>query len=202
MPRKILGSFCVGAGTVLAALVHGTDPLGAGIYGVIAGLLHIAAFGPDPLRDKTVEGVDSFQQDRVARVVDEAEAYLKSMMGAIRALNDRRLTGRVAQFEATAREMIRTVENDPRDLTSARKFLGVYLMGARDASVKFADVYARNHSASARADYEALLGDLEQNFAARTQKLLLDDRSDLTVEIDVLRERLQREGVRTPGNME
>ena len=47
----------------------------------------------------------------------------------------------------------------------------------------------------ARADYEALLTDLEQNFAARTQKLLLDDRSDLTVEIEVLRERLDREGV-------
>ena len=40
------------------------------------------------------------------------------------------------------------------------------------------------------------MDDLEQNFAARTRKMLLDDRSDLTVEIDVLRERLQREGVR------
>ena len=43
----------------------------------------------------------------------------------------------------------------------------------------------------------ALLDDLETNFAARTRKSLLDDRSDLTVEIDVLRERLSREGVRT-----
>ena len=43
---------------------------------------------------------------------------------------------------------------------------------------------------------DALLDDLEQNFSARTRKMLLDDRSDLTVEIDVLRERLQREGVR------
>ena len=44
--------------------------------------------------------------------------------------------------------------------------------------------------------YEALLDDLEKNFAARTQKLLLNDHSDLSVEIDVLRERLQREGIR------
>ena len=61
--------------------------------------------------------------------------------------------------------------------------------------MKFADIYARNKSAEARADYEALLDDLEQNFAARNEKLLLDDRSDLTVEIDVLRDRLQREGI-------
>ena len=70
------------------------------------------------------------------------------------------------------------------------------MQGARDATVKFADVYARTRDAQALADYTALLDDLEQNFAARTRKMLLDDRSDLTVEIDVLRERLQREGVR------
>ena len=48
----------------------------------------------------------------------------------------------------------------------------------------------------ARADYVTLLDDLEANFTGKTQKLLIDDRSDLTVEIEVLRERLEREGVR------
>jgi len=91
--------------------------------------------------------------------------------------------------------MIRTVEEDPRDLTGARKFLGVYLMGARDASAKFAEHYKRTGDADARAHYEALLSDLEQNFAARTEKMLLDDRSDMDVEIKVLRDRLQREGL-------
>ena len=70
------------------------------------------------------------------------------------------------------------------------------MLGARDATITFADIYARGQDPQARSDYLALLDDLEQNFAARTAKLLLDDRSDLTVEIDVLRERLQREGVR------
>ena len=72
-------------------------------------------------------------------------------------------------------------------------------MGARDASVKFADIYSRTRDAEARKDYMALLDDLEQNFAARTRKMLQDDRTDLTVEIDVLRDRLQREGVRLDG---
>ncbi|MDF1855269.1 5-bromo-4-chloroindolyl phosphate hydrolysis family protein [Pseudooceanicola sp.] len=202
LPRKILGSFAIALGTGLAATVHGASLLPAGLYAVITGALHLAAFGPDPLRDKSVEGIDNFQQDRVARVVVAAEAHLKTMQAQIDTLRDRALSARVAGFVTTAREMIRTVENDPRDLTSARKFLGVYLMGARDATVKFADVYGRNHSADARAAYEALLTDLEQNFAARTEKLMLDDRSDLTVEIDVLRERLQREGVRAPKTTE
>ncbi|MCB1312575.1 MAG: 5-bromo-4-chloroindolyl phosphate hydrolysis family protein, partial [Sedimentitalea sp.] len=139
---------------------------------------------------------DSFQQSRVARVVDEAEKYLSAMRDAIARAGDRQVEARVERFQASARTLIRTVEEDPRDLTGARKFLTVYLMGARDATIKFADIYARSRDAQARKDYLALLDDLEQNFDARTRKMLLEDRSDLTVEIDVLRERLQREGVR------
>jgi len=73
--------------------------------------------------------------------------------------------------------------------------LGVYLMGARDATIKFVDLYARNKDADARQNYAALLDDLEENFASKTQKMLLDDRSDMDIEINVLRDRLQREGV-------
>ncbi len=81
-------------------------------------------------------------------------------------------------------------------MTGARKYLSVYLQGARDATLKFADIYANTRDAQARADYLALLDDLDKNFAARTQKSLLEDKTDLNIEIDVLRERLSREGVR------
>ena len=118
------------------------------------------------------------------------------MTDALKRVGDRRVLDRMERFQTTARRLIRTVENDPRDLTAARKYLGVYLMGARDASSKFADVYKQNPSAAVREDYLTLLDDLERNFAARTEKLLLDDHSDLTVEIEVLRDRLDREGVR------
>ena len=195
LPRKLLGSVLTGAGIALAAYSNDSNIIAAVLYGVAAGGLHSAAFGIDPLKDKRLEGIDTFQQDRVARVVDEAEAYLASMKDHVASIGDRHLEGRVEQFQAMARRMIRTVEQDPRDLTGARKYLGVYLMGARDASAKFAELYKRKRDASARSDYEALLADLEQNFAARTEKMLLDDRSDMDIEIKVLRDRLQREGL-------
>ncbi|MDR9428493.1 MAG: 5-bromo-4-chloroindolyl phosphate hydrolysis family protein [Salibaculum sp.] len=195
LPRKILGAVLTGAGIGIAAFANGDGLVACGLFALAASGLHLAAFGPDPLRDKRVAGVDGVQQDRVARVVDEAEAYLQAMRAHVARLGDRRLEGRVMQFQATARRMIRTVEQDPRDLATARKFLGVYLMGARDATAKFAAHYARTGDAAARADFEALLADLEENFAARTEKMLLDDRSDMEVEIKVLRDRLQREGL-------
>jgi hypothetical protein len=101
----------------------------------------------------------------------------------------------VAAFEALARRMIRSVEEDPRDLTGARRWLTVYLDGARDASRKFADLYARTRDERARADYEALLADLQTTFAARTQRMLEGGRDDMDLEIRVLRDRLRQEGV-------
>lgn len=192
IPRKIFASVLTGAGLALAASISlpGLVPIGFAIAG---GLLHLMAFGPDPLRDKGAEGIDTYQTDRVARAVDDAEKLLSGMKDAILRANDRALETRVDRFITTARAMFRTVEADPRDLTAARKYLSVYLTGARDATVKFADLYRQNRDPSVRADYESLLTDLETNFAARTQTLLSDNRSDLDVEIGVLRERLQRE---------
>lgn len=195
VPRKMLASALTGIGVAIAAYTGDSGIGGSVLYGIAALVLHVATFGIDPMANKGMEGVDAFQQDRVARVVDEAEAYLTTMKSQIDALNDRRLSERVADFQTIARRMIRTVEEDPRDLTGARKFLGVYLMGARDATVKFVDLYRRTKDADARASYEALLNDLQKNFAARTERMMLDDRSDMDIEINVLRDRLQREGV-------
>ncbi len=193
IPRKIFGSVLMGAGLALSTFYSGHGPVIAAALGLIGAVLHIAAFGPDPLSDKGAEGIDAFQTERVASAVDEAEKHLKAMKDAILRAGDRRLEGRVDRFAATARQMFRTVEGDPRDLTAARKYLGVYLMGARDASVKFADLYAQNRDPQALADYTALLDDLETNFADRTAKLLENGKTDLDVEIGVLRDRLKLE---------
>ncbi|MBS0125588.1 5-bromo-4-chloroindolyl phosphate hydrolysis family protein [Thetidibacter halocola] len=195
LPRKILAAVACGIGTVIAAWKVEPGLVAPLIYGAAAGALHIGAFGLDPLRDKGMEGIDTFQQDRVARVIDEAEKHLGAMTDAVIRAGDRQVEARVERFQITVRELIRTVEEDPRDLTAARKFLGVYLMGARDAAAKFADIYSRTQDRGAKSDFMMLLTDLEQTFGKKTEKLLLDNNSDLTVEIEVLRDRLKREGV-------
>ena len=198
IPRKIFGSVLTGIGLALAGLnVENVSLLNPILYLVLGTALHFIAFGPDPMKDKGTEGLNEYQTDRVARAVDEAEKHLAAMKSAIRRAEVPALERRVADFVETARGMFRVIEEDPVDLTSARRFLSVYLMGARDATVQFADLYARSGNEEARKDYEALLDDLENSFAKKTEKLLLDDKSTLDVEIEVLRDRLEREGVRS-----
>lgn len=193
IPRKLAGGLLTALALALAGAAQHDGILNPALFALAGLALHLLTFGLDPMRDKGAEGVDQFQTDRVARAVDEAEAHLNAMKDAILRAGDRALETRVERFSQTARQLFRTVESDPGDLTAARKFLSVYLMGARDATVKFADVYAHNRSASARADYEALLTDLETTFASRTTALLANGHTDLDVEISVLRDRLKLE---------
>jgi len=199
IPRKMFASALTGTGLAMAGLdpAAGFSFVNPLLFAILGSALHFMAFGPDPLKHKGVAEGDEFQTDRVARAVEEAERHLSAMKEAIRRSGVPALVRRVDGFSATARDMFRAVEDDPRDLTGARRFLGVYLLGARDATTQFADLYARTQNEEARADYEALLDDLEGSFAARTEKMQLDDKSSLDVEIEVLRERLAREGIKS-----
>ncbi|WP_103762217.1 5-bromo-4-chloroindolyl phosphate hydrolysis family protein [Roseovarius confluentis] len=196
IPRKLFSSVLAGLGIAVAAYKVEPGLVAPVIFGVVTAALHVFSFGLDPMKDKGMEGVDRLQTDRVARVVDQAETYLSAMSDAIRRAGDRTAEARLERFQVSVRDMLRTVEDDPRDLTATRRYLGVYLMGARDATVKFADIQSRAPDPKAKADYVDLLGDLEANFEAKTKTLLADNNSDLEIEIEVLRDRLAREGLR------
>lgn len=197
IPRKIFGAVSTGIGVAL--LILGGSDFGVGslvaanVVGFLAAGLHLFSFGLDPLKNKGMEGMDTFTSDRVARKIDEAEALLAQQKDAIARVRDPQLEARVDRFQDVARGLFRQVEEDPRDLNAARRYLGVYLKGARDATVQFANLYTKKSDYKVRSDYIAFLDDLEQNFAARKETLLIDDRTNFDVEIEVLQDRLNRE---------
>jgi hypothetical protein len=191
LPRKLFGAVLVGGALAIGGVIAGQGLVYPLLYALFGAALHLGAFGLDPLSDKGMAGVDAFQTTRVAQAVEEGERHLTAMRDAILRAGDRALERRVDQFAAVARGLFRTIEGDPGDLTAARKYLSVYLLGARDATAKFADHFARTRDAGARAEYEALLTDLETTFAQKTTAFLSNGRSDLDVEIGVLRDRLK-----------
>ncbi len=196
IPRKLFAAVLTGASVFLAGVTSlGQSPFGAIAFGAVAGAAHLLAFGLDPMKKKGLEGVDELATDRVARAIDQAEGLVRQIGDAAKRIGDRRLEGRIERLCDQAREVFRVVERDPRDLSRARTFLSVYLLGLRDATVKFADVWSRSQDAQARTAYEDLLGDLEKSFTTQRTHLLEDDRSSLDIEIEVLRERLQQDGL-------
>ncbi|OUS07211.1 hypothetical protein A9Q96_07900 [Rhodobacterales bacterium 52_120_T64] len=197
IPRKLFAAALSGIGVfTAAALGWGQPMISAALFGILASGAHVFAFGLDPMKKKGMSGHNAFDNERVAKAVEKAEVTLAELYAASARFGDRALEARIERLGASVREVFRAVEDDPRDLTRARKFLGVYLTGARDATVKFADIYSRNRSTEARDDYIALISDLEISFNTHRDVLLLDDRQDLDIEIEVLRDRLQQEGLK------
>ena len=193
-PRKLFGGVLAALGLGIGAAAP--DAMGGAMLIGIAGLaLHWLAFGADPMRDKGIAEGD-FQQDRADRMIAEGEAHLVQMRQAIARTGDRRLQARVGRFAATVEDLFDRVRANPGDLSAARRYMGVYLMGARDATAKFADLYLHTGDATTRRAYESFLDDLEKDFSAKADRLLDGNRTDLDIEISVLRDRLAREGVR------
>lgn len=196
IPRKLFAAVLAGASVAVAlALGSGQELVSALVFGAVASVGHIVAFGLDPMRKKGMEGVDAFQTDRVAAAVERAEAVLRETAGAAGRIGDRGLQGQVDRLCGQAQEVLRAIERDPRDLGRARAFLNVYLLGLRDATVKFADLYGHSRDQVARDRYEELIADLGTSFATHRTAMLEDNRSDLDIEIEVLRERLQQDGL-------
>ncbi|MEM9715344.1 MAG: 5-bromo-4-chloroindolyl phosphate hydrolysis family protein [Pseudomonadota bacterium] len=198
IPRKLFGSILIGAAVAAVFLSNGDFGfINHLLIGGLATVLAVIAFGLDPMTAKGLEGDDAFERERVAVAIEKAEAYVQETLAAAKTLNDRKLQSRVEDMAASVRDMFRAIEDDPRDLSSSRKYLSVFLRAARDATQKFASHYSRTNDQDARREYENLLSDLENSFSQRREILMLENRTDLDIEIEVLRDRLAAAKVTT-----
>lgn len=195
-PRKLFG------GGMIAAALFEVMFFGIGVglfpslfYGALALGAHIYAFGLDPMKAKGVVSHDGADLSHVIDRLEEAELVVDATIEAARRLGDRKLEARVDSLAYAARDILREIQSDPRDFRRARRFLSVHLVGLRDATQKYATAKAKG-AADMRAEYDDLLTDLEASFAKQRETLLTDDRVDLEIEIEVLRDRLKEENLR------
>lgn len=193
-PRKIVAAALIG----LALLSVGWFGLGIGFaalfYGALGAGAHVLAFGLDPMSAKGGQtGVSDAELERVAEKIDQAEAVVAETVKTAEKIRDRGLRDRIDVLAYAARDILKEIQGDPRDLRRARKFLSVHLVGLRDATVKFVRATEKG-AGDMSGEYQALLADLEASFAKQRETLLIDDKVDLEVEIEVLRDRLKQEG--------
>ena len=195
-PRKLVG------GGLIAVALFEVMMLGIGVgllpslfYAALGFGAHAYAFGLDPMKAKGVVSQDGADLSHVIDRLEEAEQVVDATVEAARHLGDRSLETRVDNLAFAARDILREIQSDPRDFRRARKFLSVHLVGLRDATQKY--VTAKNKGAAdMRSEYANLLTDLETSFAKQRETLLTDDRVDLEIEIEVLRDRLKEENLR------
>lgn len=192
-PNKIMGSLVLGAITFFAAWFLAKEGFFQSIgFGVATGLGSLMLFGLDPLHSKGLDGADAA---RVVEALDGARAQLERIETAGSKISSYRDRERVKSVVASAEAVLQEIEDDPRDLRRARKFLNVYLTGAVDVTERYAAAEGKGRTDELNENFSKLLTDMEHVFKEQHDKLLADDVMDLDVQMDVLRTRLTKEGV-------
>jgi hypothetical protein len=195
VPRKLLGTALIGASVFGVGLLSlGQGLIGGLVFGAIGAAPTSSPSGPTRCKAKGLEGHDALTTERVARAIDEAEGVVRDIVAAAPASAT---AGSRAGSNASATRPARS--SAPSSATRATSAAP----GASSASTSSACATRRRSSPTSTAaprhrgarGYEALLADLETSFAANRTALLEDRSGDLEIEIEVLRERLQQDGL-------
>lgn len=197
IPRKTLGGVAVALATSLCAyFAVGQDWLFSLFMGALAYAGCYLAYGPDPRKDK---GLASEQHGvtnaEVAQVLAQAEQKILRIEEAGRHLGNPELRQRLEHIGSQARQILQQLEEDPRDIQRARKFLYVYLDGAQQVSEGYANAHRHEPSGQLESNFRNVLMNIEEVFAEQYKRLRDNEVLDVDVKIEALALQLKREGL-------
>ena len=195
-PLKALGAGTIAAATGLTAFTSGYGVVIAGCFGACAFLGCRFVYGADPRvhkRGADVHGLDN--TDQVVDALDNAERNIAAIERANDNILNPELSARLRRIVAQGRRILFLIEENPRDLRRARKFLNVYLEGAQRVAEGYARTHRRSPSEELEENFRRVLSTIEDVFDEQHQKMLEHDVMDLDVQIEVLSTQLKREGV-------
>ena len=194
-PGRALGSVALGLATAGASwFLAGNGLIVTILLGVGALVAATLRYGSE-LAPTRGEGLTADAAD-ARQLVGEARAKLERLARArYRIQGAPELTQKLDSIKGWIEKILGMIEEDPRDLRRARKFLVVYLDGAGEVADKYVALQAKGEGASFAPRLLDLLTEMEKVSAEQHAKLLENDSFDLDVQLEVLSDRLKREGV-------
>ena len=181
----ILTTFILQHNIVVAVLGSGLAYLGV-----------LLKYGLDPQfdrnKDVTLVGVTT---EELIEIFDEAELNLKEINNSAKSINNKELKDRLNRISDKTQGILKQIEEDPKDLRRARKFLKVYLKGARKVATQYAASHHLKDNKELEENFRNVLTTIEEVIEEQTIKLQENDILDLDVKIEVLEAQLKHEGV-------
>ena len=190
-PSKTLGAALIALGSGATAwLGAGHHPAIALAFALVTLLGFHLAYGLDlPLRRP--RGLGAYGDESLRR----AARAIAAIEQASRDIRQPELDARLADVAALARQILARVQDDPRDLWRARKFLNVYLDGVQRIVEGYAKTQGQVAAPKLDQRFRTALETVEAAFREQHQVLLERDVEDLDVQIEVLTRQLEREGI-------
>ncbi len=149
----------------------------------------------DPARKDPEIAAVGITTEELVELLDEAEERIASIERSGKELKNVEFKDRLRRIVREARAILDTIEEDPTDARRARKFLKVYLDGARQVTEGYAKTHRHDTNPELEDNFRRVLTTIETVIADQQEKLRENNVSDLDVNIEVLQMQLEKEGV-------
>ena len=199
-PFRLVGHIAIGIAGFSLATIAGHQPLLLGIVtGGLVSLGSVLAYGLDPRRAKGLDAATAeragLKTEAVLAALEEARGKVRQIEAEARGLHSRELKERLARITRSATGVLQQLEQDPKDIRRARRFLVTYLDGTRDVVAGYRRQQQDLADTPLAENFRHVLETVEQVFVEQAEILKRNDSLDLEVQIDVLKTQLEREGV-------
>jgi 5-bromo-4-chloroindolyl phosphate hydrolysis protein len=198
-PWKLMGALGAGVAAAAISIGSGDDRGMTLVFGALVAGACVVTYGLDPRADRSAleaaaerAGVKSSD---VIDALEEAHRKVRGIEDAAQGFHSRELKARLDRICQQARTILGQLEQDPKNLTRARRFLVTYLDGTRDVVAKYAAQQRDLADTALAENFRRVLTTIDQVFAEQEEVLKQDDKLDLEVQIEVLETQLKREGV-------
>ena len=196
VPYKALGAGLIGVAMFVVEYFAVDGPLLASVVmGLAASAGALLTYGLDPSRSAPDMPAIGVTAEEVIEVLDEADAKVAAIESAAGKITNIELKNRLRGITAGVREIMDVIEDDPRDLGRARKFLKVYLDGAQRVTEGYASTHRDNQSGELEENFRNVLDTIETVISEQKVKLHQNNLTELDVQIEVLQLQLEKEGV-------
>ena len=197
LPFKLLGLTAAATGTLISSRYSVGHSLPFAVFmAILTGAGCGLTYGLDPRKDKvgTMTGNFNYTPEEVLEAIQSAETKINGLETSSHQFSNPDLLRRLETIIGLARKIVKSLEDDPRDLRKIRKFITVYLDGAEKVITEYSGTMTRSGDQHLESRFRELLVTIEEVFAQQLQKLRDNEILDLDVKMEVLKKRLQQEG--------
>lgn len=191
VPYKALGAFGLGISTFFTVSIAGGEPFYVDIFlGVIATVGYFLYYGFDPHSDK-LENIGDISAEFVLETIGEARGKISKIERDSKNIKDKELVKMLWIATKKADIIINTIQEDPKDIRVARKFLIVYIDGISKVTESYVSMDESDIDSDTKDRLYTLMRDLDKKFDEELERLKNNNMFDLDVNIDALKEHIK-----------
>ena len=191
-PYKTMSAMLLGISTLFTATIAGGESLLIGLFlSATSAIGYGLYYGLDPRSDK-LENIGDISAELVLKTISEAREKLAGIEAHIDTIfNDRELHDKLSLAVSKAEHIIQTIQEDPKDIRVARKFLVVYIDGLEKVTNSYTALEEKDIKDETKEKLHQILDDVETRFDKELIRLKKNNEFDLDVNIEVLQQQIK-----------